>query len=142
MPVQNAHRIFGDSCTIYNRYYDEDSKAERWKRTVLWGISWQGGGAVTQRRLSRAGSVLVYIPACVCANSSYAPPRAFLLSPGSHWTLREEDILVRGEDTPPAADETTAAQLLEGTDGMHVIVSVDESLYGGPGLGYWEVCAR
>lgn len=115
--------LFCDECTVYTRETDPVSRTERWQRHILRRALWQSGGAVTERKDPRAGSVLLYVPATACDEAG--------------WSPREGDLILRGRDEE---DEADFASLQE--RGACTVVSAAEHRYGSPALHHWEVCAR
>ena len=48
--------------TIYNKYFDDSSGADKYQRTVIKGVNWQGKrtGTVTDKGLLLADSTLIF----------------------------------------------------------------------------------
>lgn len=61
--------------TIYNRYYDNSLGADRYQRTVIKGVNWQGkrNGTVSDKGLLLADSTLIFIDKL----NNYVSPKRF-----------------------------------------------------------------
>ena len=85
--------------TIYNRYYDFTSDTDKYKRTVIKGVNWQGkrNGTVNDKGLLLADSTLIFIDKL----DNYISPKRFLkLSDQerpNYFTLTPGDKIVNGE---------------------------------------------
>ncbi|MDS1004182.1 hypothetical protein P9J83_11840 [Clostridium sporogenes] len=85
--------------TIYNRYYDFTSDTDKYKRTVIKSVNWQGkrNGSVTDKGLLLADSTLIFISKL----DNYISPKRFLkLSDQerpNYFTFTPGDKVVKGE---------------------------------------------
>lgn len=85
--------------TIYNKYYDLASDVDRYQRTVIKGVNWQGkrNGTVSDKGLLLADSTLIFIDKL----DNYVSPKRFArLTPEerlNHFTLDIGDKIVKGE---------------------------------------------
>lgn len=61
--------------TIYNRYLDADSDTDRYQRTIIKGVNWQGkrNGTVSDKGLLLADSTLIFIDKL----DNYVSPKRF-----------------------------------------------------------------
>lgn len=85
--------------TIYNRYYDNSLGADKYQRTIIKGVNWQGkrNGIVSDKGLLLADSTLIFIDKL----DNYISPKRFAkLSDEDrkkHFTLGVGDKVVKGE---------------------------------------------
>lgn len=85
--------------TIYNRYYDNSLGADKYQRTIIKGVNWQGkrNGTVSDKGLLLADSTLIFIDKL----DNYISPKIFAkLSDEDrkkHFTLGVGDKVVKGE---------------------------------------------
>lgn len=84
--------------TIYNRYYDKSLGADKYQRTVIKGVNWQGkrNGTVTDKGLLLAGSTLIFIDKL----DNYISPKKFArlqsLEREKYFTFALGDKIVKG----------------------------------------------
>lgn len=85
--------------TIYNRYVDADSGVDKYQRTVIKGVNWQGkrNGTVSDKGLLLADSTLIFVDKL----DNYISPKRFLkLSDkdrGKYFTFAIKDKIVKGK---------------------------------------------
>lgn len=87
--------------TIYNKYYDFTSDVDKYQRTVIKGVNWQGKkhATVSDKGLLLADSTLIFIDKL----DNYVSPKRFVkLSDAdrkNYFTLAPGDKIVKGEVT-------------------------------------------
>lgn len=87
--------------TIYNKYYDFTSDTDKYKRTVIKGVNWQGKkhATVSDKGLLLADSTLIFIDKL----DNYVSPKRFAkLQPmerEKYFTLAPGDKIIKGEVT-------------------------------------------
>jgi hypothetical protein len=85
--------------TIYNRYYDNSLGADKYQRTIIKGVNWQGkrNGTVSDKGLLLADSTLIFIDKL----DYYISPKRFAKLSNEdrkkHFTLGVGDKVVKGE---------------------------------------------
>lgn len=85
--------------TIYNRYYDNSLGADRYQRTVIKGVNWQGkrNGTVSDKGLLLANSTLIFVDKL----DNYVSAKRFAkLQPDereNYFTFAQGDKIVKGE---------------------------------------------
>lgn len=86
--------------TIYNRYVDADSGVDKYQRTVIKGVDWQGkrNGTVSDKGLLLADSTLIFIDKL----ENYVSPKRFKKLSNEerpkHFTFDSNgDKIVKGE---------------------------------------------
>lgn len=85
--------------TIYNRYVDADSGVDKYQRTVIKGVNWQGkrNGTVSDKGLLLADSTLIFVDKL----DNYISPKRFIkLSDKDrikYFTFAIGDKIVKGE---------------------------------------------
>ncbi len=92
--------ITNTPATVFNRYRDELGR-ERWRRTILRDVFWNSsqGAQIEKSGFRGTGTLKCMISAKVFAEGrEYMPPSAYESEPEKerHWTLGENDRLVRG----------------------------------------------
>lgn len=85
--------------TIYNRYYDNSLGADRYQRTVIKGVNWQGkrNGTVSDKGLLLADSTLIFVDKL----DNYISPKKFAklhpLEIDEYFTFAPGDKIVKDE---------------------------------------------
>lgn len=85
--------------TIYNRYYDEVEGIDKYQRTVIKGVNWQGkrNATINEKVLLIADSTLIFIDKL----SNYISPKRFYklndIERPNYFTFRAGDKIVKGE---------------------------------------------
>ena len=129
--------------TIYNRYFDKETRLDKYQRTVLKGVFWDERKAVNrlQSGLEDADKVTIIIPFAVTTDKKYAPPKEFekLEDKTGYFTLQEGDRVVKGaidfEITGKVSD-------LDKEYEAFTIISVDTKDFGSLHMRHWEVGAK
>jgi len=86
------------SVTIYNKYYDNLSGYDKYQRTIIENVDWQGksNATVTDKGLLMADSVLIFVDKL----ANYISPKKFaILSDAArvnYFTLGMSDKVVKG----------------------------------------------
>ncbi|KHO39082.1 hypothetical protein OR62_07780 [Clostridium tetani] len=87
-----------EDVTIYNRYYDFINDIDKYQRTVIKGVNWQGkrNGSVTDKGLLLADSTLIFIDKL----DKYVSPKKFMKLTDeereNHFTFAPGDKIVKG----------------------------------------------
>ncbi|MEG1256613.1 DUF6751 family protein [Clostridium sp.] len=85
--------------TIYNRYYDIGLDIDKYQRSVIKGVNWQGkrNGTVSDKGLLLADSVLIFVDKL----DNYISPKKFAklqpLERPNYFTFSPGDKIVKGE---------------------------------------------
>lgn len=85
--------------TIYNRYYDKSLDADKYQRTVIKGVNWQGkrNGTVSDKGLLLADSTIIFVDKL----DNYISPKKFAklepLERDEYFTFAPGDKIVKGE---------------------------------------------
>lgn len=85
--------------TVYNKYYDLPSDADKYQKTVIKGVNWQGkrNGTVSDKGLLLADSTLIFIDKL----DNYVSPKRFAklsdLERLNYFTFAQGDKIVKGE---------------------------------------------
>lgn len=83
--------------TIYNKYYDRVNDVDRYQRTVIRGVNWQGkrNATVSDKGLNRDDSILIFIDKI----PGYVSPKRFNNlgddERKNHFTFGINDIIVK-----------------------------------------------
>lgn len=133
--IPNSH------ITVYNKYIDTTTRAEKYQRTVINNVVWQSQKAITRAQEQvAANSALVMIPFALGAD--YLKPKAWQAARSGKWTLQEGDVIVRGVVAQEITTEYTLTALRAVYDDVVMIVSVDAMDQGTPNVQHWEVGCR
>lgn len=88
-----------DTITIYNKYYDVVDDVDKYQKTVIKGVNWQGkrNGTVSDKGLLLADSTLIFIDKL----DNYVSPKRFAklsdLERLNYFTFSIGDKIVKGE---------------------------------------------
>lgn len=88
-----------DDVTIYNKFYDFASDVDRYQRTVIKGVNWQGkrNGTVSDKGLMLADSSIIFIDKL----NNYVSPKRFAkltdVERTNYFTFTPGDKIVKGE---------------------------------------------
>ena len=130
--------------TIFNKWYNRETRLDEWKRTQIRGVNWYGGQAVavTDNGLQSADTYTVRIPAASAPQGkqfvlpeNYASADSAALT--DLWTLQSGDIVVRGlvDDTP--AGDTDITQKYN--DRCFMVTGWRDNRRGGSLVQHWRV---
>lgn len=123
--------------TVYNKYVDSATRAEKYQRAVVKSVVWESTKAVNQMRMQTAANVaLVLIP--FQRGEDYQKPKAWQ-SNRAGWTLQEGDIVARGVIPTELDSAYTVADLRNDYDDVFAIASVDAMDQGSSNSQHWEV---
>ena len=148
--------------TIYNKYYAPYTRTEKYQRSVIYSVGWQLNKSVWQSAQALSGAksgkliestALIFIP--FSSGVKWKPPLVWdsLAVRTGYWTLRDDDIIVRGivldeiTDLIPAVIDPPAAaipafsmtDLRKKYDYVLTIFAVADLEYGSPNVQHWEV---
>lgn len=130
--------------TIYNKYVDSTTRSEKYQRTVVSDVDWQGtkAASATNGGLLASNSVTIYIP--FARGTQYVKPIAWqaLTTKTGYWTLREGDVIVRNTVTDEISDAFTMTALKAKYDDVVTITSVDAMDQGSANMQHWQVGAK
>lgn len=85
--------------TIYNKYYDKASDVDRYQKTIIRGVNWQGkrNATVGDKGLNRDDSILIFIDKL----DNYVSPKRFARltdeERSNYFTFGLNDLVVKGE---------------------------------------------
>lgn len=85
--------------TIYNRYYDKSLDADKYQRTVIKGVNWQGkrNGTVSDKGLLLADSTIIFVDKLDNCISSKKFAKLEPLERDEYFTFAPGDKIVKGE---------------------------------------------
>lgn len=130
--------IPNSNITIFNKYIEPGTRAEKYQRTVIKNVVWQSQtGIARAKEQVAANTALVMIPFALGAN--YVKPKSWQDSRPGKWTLQPGDIIVKGIATQEIRAGYTLANLRADHDDVVMIVSVDAMDQGSPNVQHWEV---
>lgn len=84
--------------TIYNMYYDKENDIDKYQRTVIRGVNWQGkrNATVSDKGLNRDDSILIFTDKL----DNYVSPKRFAKlteeERSKYFTFGTNDIIVKG----------------------------------------------
>lgn len=124
--------------TIYNKWYNEDTRLDEWYKTQIPGVNWYGGQAVTvgDNGLLTANQYIVRIPlASAPRGKEFVSPEEYAATDSSVldglWTLKNGDIVARGlvdaDDPKDLARE------------HFLVVGWSDNRRGSPVIQHWRI---
>jgi hypothetical protein len=129
--------MFPHTVTVYNKYIE--SGTEKWQRTVLTGVFWDGskGAVIRKTGVASADGLRLIIP---MSRKGYIKPKKWeaLANKSGAWTLQEGDTVILGNIEHEVV--RSSSELL-GFDDVLSITNVDTRNYGG-GMSHWEVTGK
>jgi len=136
--LTNAH------ITIYNKYIDPITRAEKYQRTQINNVNWQGAKAVfvAGTGMVRSDTATIYIP--MARGLKYVQPITWqaLTTKTGYWTLQNGDVIVRGL----VADEIQAGFAMTNLRAKYndvvTVTNIDTSDQGSPNMQHWTVGAK
>ena len=130
--------------TIYNRYIDATTRAEKWQRTTVHGVLWENRKAVNV--IASGGNISanqanIYIPHA--RGTAYKDPAAWqaLVTKTGYWTLQDGDAVVRGLVSDTISTSFTITDLKAKYSDTLTIRSVDTMDMGSAGMSHWQIGA-
>lgn len=93
-----------DNITIFNSYFDTETRLTKYKRTYLYGVDWQDTKAISinqVRGLMNDDEALIFIPYNVDSErKKYIKPKAYQklsdVDKDNYYTFKENDKIVKG----------------------------------------------
>lgn len=86
--------------TLYNRKYNKNTRLDGWQRTVIYGVHFYVDNKVSvgDGGLNSADVYKIRIPEDAECNREYISEDKYasLEDTSKHWTIQEDDIIVRG----------------------------------------------
>lgn len=135
--------------TIYNKYVA--SHLEAYQLTAISGIGqfaaqWQGAKAAQKLQvgLQAADTATIYLFYAIDKLAAYLEPAVFdaLTSKTGYWTLRPEDVIVKGIVTDAINSTFSIADLRKKYTNALAITSVDFMDMGSVRLNHWQIGAK
>lgn len=89
--------------TLYNKYYDKVNDVDRYQRTIITSVNWQGkrNATVSDKVLYLDNSILIFVDINNVAGKQYISPKQFnKLTDGqrpNYFTFSLGDKIVKGE---------------------------------------------
>ncbi|WP_282926892.1 DUF6751 family protein [Helcococcus kunzii] len=100
--------ITESNITIYNKYLDQATRTDKWKKTQIKNVHWEEtqGANIIKSGMSNADSVKIFIPYVSFSELLYIDPKQFK---GEGFTFQPGDYIVKGL----IEDEITSSSELE-----------------------------
>lgn len=89
--------------TLYNKYYDVENDIDKYQRTVIKGVNWQGkrNATVSDGSLNLDNSILIFVDITTVENKQYISPKQFNKLTDeqrlNYFTFAIGDKIVKGE---------------------------------------------
>ena len=89
--------------TLYNKYYDVENDIDKYQRTVIRGINWQGkrNATVSDGSLNLDNSILIFVDVATVEGKEYISPKQFNKladeQRSNYFTFAVGDKVVKGE---------------------------------------------
>jgi hypothetical protein len=129
--------MFPHTVTVYNKYID--GSTEKWRRTILKGVSWDSskGAVVRKTGVASADGLMLLIPMSI---PGYRKPKEWAALPdkAGSWTLQSGDTVVLGAKDYGVVKSSKELQQF---DDVLTITNVDTRDYG-CGMSHWEVSGK
>lgn len=129
--------------TIYNKYLDEATRLDKYKRTTIKNVFFDEKKATNrlQSGLESADHVLLLIPFDYTSQSNYVSPREFeeLEDKNNYFTLKTGDKIIKGDIDYEINRKISELDELYET---FTITSVDTKDFGSSHMRHWELGAK
>lgn len=130
--------------TLYNKYVDSATRAEKYQRTQISGVLWENRKAanvIASGGNMAANQANIYIP--YARGTAYKDPAAWqaLVTKTGYWTLQDGDVVVRGLVSDSITTSFTITDLKAKYADVHVIRSIDAMDMGSVGMSHWQIGA-
>jgi hypothetical protein len=146
--------LYNQDATLYNRWIDPTTRLEKWQRTQITGVHFEGRKGVAVIRYGgyiEDDKAYLYIPFTRGAN--YLEPIAWqaLAVKTGKWTLQLADFVFKGLITDDPADAytdpithwlvpaVTMSTLAAKYDDVFTISSVDTNDQGSVAMHHWQL---
>lgn len=125
--------------TLYNHYYDKDTRLDKWHRTVIYGVHFYVDHKVSvgDNGLNSADVYKIRIPEDSDYQGAYVSEDEWIAlgqNVSGKWTLQSDDIVVLGESD---LDIERPAQLKEAGKRYCKVTSWSDNRFGG--LPHWRI---
>jgi len=130
--------------TLYNKYYDKVNDVDRYQRTVVRGVNWQGkrNATVSDGSLNLDNSILIFVDITIVEGKQYISPKQFNKLTDeqrpNYFTFSIGDKIVKDEIDfeITGIKPNSIADLENNFDDVVTILGVT------PWAGHWEVEAK
>lgn len=131
------------AATVYNKYVDPATRAEKWQRASLAAVYWENRKAanVIKSGLLAADQAAIYIPFSLGANHLDPVAWQALVTKTGKWTLQVGDMIVKGLVSDEITGGFTITSLKAKYDDVLKIASVDTMDMGSSLIRHWQVGA-
>ena len=134
--------------TLYNKYYDEDDKCAKYKRSYLFGVNYRSsyGTTTSSKSINNNDENIIYIPFSVYSeDKEYIKPKAYekLIDSekDNYFTLNDGDIIVKEiVDFELTAEKGSNLKALnEFYDDVSTVSNVITYDFGSDYMKHWKV---
>ena len=134
--------------TLYNKYYDEDDKCAKYKRSYLFGVNHRSsyGTTTSSKSINNNDENIIYIPFSVYSeDKEYIKPKAYekLIDSekDNYFTLNDGDIIVKEiVDFELTAEKGSNLKALnEFYDDVSTVSNVITYDFGSDYMKHWKV---
>lgn len=134
--------ITNTAMTVYNKYVE--NREEKFQRTVLSAVQWDSSAATVKRKSAdmQNNKAVIALPHYI--GVAYLKKNAWLAAADktAFWTLKEGDIVVRGNVADEITTGFTLSDLRAKYDDVLEIVSVAFMDQGSPNTHHWEILCK
>ena len=130
--------------TLFNKYIDAATRAEKYQRTQISGVLWENRKAANV--IASGGNIAanqanIYIP--YARGAAYQDPVTWqaLVTKTGYWTLQDGDVVVRGLVSDSITTSFTITDLKAKYSDTLTIRSVDTMDMGSVGMSHWQIGA-
>ncbi len=134
--------------TLYNKYYDEEDKCAKYKRSYLFGVNYRSsyGTTTSSKSINNNDENIIYIPFSVYSeDKEYIKPKAYekLIDSekDNYFTLNDGDIIVKEiVDFELTAEKGSNLKALnEFYDDVSTVSNVITYDFGSDYMKHWKV---
>ena len=134
--------------TLYNKYYDEEDKCAKYKRSYLFGVNYRSsyGTTTSSKSINNNDENIIYIPFSVYSeDKEYIKPKAYekLINSekDNYFTLNDGDIIVKEiVDFELTAEKGSNLKALnEFYDDVSTVSNVITYDFGSDYMKHWKV---
>lgn len=140
--------IINADITLYNKYYDEEDKCAKYKRSYLFGVNYRSsyGTTTSSKSINNNDENIIYIPFSVYSeDKEYIKPKAYekLIDSekDNYFTLNDGDIIVKEiVDFELTAEKGSNLKALnEFYDDVSTVSNVITYDFGSDYMKHWKV---
>ena len=126
--------------TIYNKWYNQETRLDEWHRTEIHGVNWFAKQAVSvsDKGLLTADQYIVRIPSCAAPeDKEFVAPATYAAADPTDlpaiWTLQAGDYVTKG------IADADIAHSNEITGERFAVIGWSDNRRGSPVMQHWRI---